>query len=375
MRRLIRTAVSKLRAGELRLSKTTGGGPIVDAARMCVGSSLWLFFLFSLSSWSCFAPAIACAQQGLAGITGPTPVLDPGGNRLVWQPTSDQGGYLDLDRLPPTAEYVGGPNATPWLNAPPGYAEPWSWQLMPSSLIYKAYLAGLKESRLASQHTYIKDQGWSWDAVLGARVGLLRYGNQDPIRPDGFQLDIEGSAQPRLDVPDDVNLQAADFRAGLPLTWGNGPFRTKVAYYHLSSHVGDEFLLANPGFNRLNYSRDCLVVGETYFITDELRIYGEVAWAFQSDVCEPWEFQFGADYAPVRPTGYSGAPFFAVNGHLRQEVDFGGTFVLESGWAWLSDQNSRLLRLGLQYYNGYSPQFSFYHRSEQALGVGLWYDF
>jgi hypothetical protein len=275
-------------------------------------------------------------------------------------------------------------NAAPAGFGSPGYGSPgygglvddaWSWQIMPSSLIYKSYLAGLKESRLASQHTYIKDQGWSWDAVLGARIGLLRYGNQDPVRPDGFQVDVEASAQPRLDVPDDVNLISSDFRAGVPLTWGNGPFRTKLAYYHLSSHLGDEFLLANPRYDRLNYSRDCVVLGETIFLTDELRIYGEVAWAFQNDVCDPWELQFGLDYAPVRPTGWSGAPFFAVNGHLRQEVNFGGTFVLESGWSWLSDQNSRLLRFGLQYHNGQSPQFSFYQRSEQAVGLGLWYDF
>jgi hypothetical protein len=260
--------------------------------------------------------------------------------------------------------------------SPSGYfGDEWTWQLMPSSLIYKSYLAGVKESRLASQHINIKEDGWLWDAVLGGRVGILRYGNQDPIRPDGFQLDFEGSAQVRLDVTNDVDVRSVDFRGGIPLTYGAGPWRTKFGYYHLSSHLGDEFLIANPGYNRLNYSRDCLVLGETVFLTDRLRIYGEVAWAFYNDVNKPWEFQFGVDYSPVAPTGFRGEPFFAVNGHLRQELNYSGHFVAQTGWAWVSDENTRLLRIGFFYFNGLSNQYSFYNQWEQQIGGAIWYDY
>jgi hypothetical protein len=166
-----------------------------------------------------------------------------------------------------------------------------------------------------------------------------------------------------------------DFRGGLPITYGSGRFRTKFGYYHLSSHLGDEFLLENPGYPRLNYSRDCLVLGETLFITERLRIYAELAWAFHDDVSKPWEFQFGVDYSPIAPTGFSGAPFFAANGHLRQELNYSGHFTLQTGWAWVSDENGRLLRLGFQYVNGLSTQYSFYHQFEQQIGLGLWYDY
>ena len=36
-----------------------------------------------------------------------------------------------------------------------------------------------------------------WEATLGGRVGLLRYGSFDCICPEGFQIDAEGSAQVR----------------------------------------------------------------------------------------------------------------------------------------------------------------------------------
>jgi len=256
-----------------------------------------------------------------------------------------------------------------------GYDGEWTWQLLPSSLIYKSYLAGLKESRLASQHVNIRGDGWLWDAVLGGRVGLLRYGDRDPVLPNGWQIDAEGSAQVRLDVTNDVNVRAVDFRGGLPITYGAGRFRTKFGYYHLSSHLGDEFLLEHPGYPRLNYSRDCLVLGETFYITERLRVYAEMAWAFHDDVSKPWEFQFGVDYSPIAPTGFSGAPFFAANGHIRQELDYSGHFTLQTGWAWVSDENGRLLRLGFQYVNGLSTQYSFYNQFEQQVGMGLWYDY
>ena len=78
--------------------------------------------------------------------------------------------------------------------------------------------------------------------------------------------------------------------------------------------------------------------------------------------------------APARPTGIRGAPFFAVNGHLREELNYSGNFVLQAGWAWRG-QSSHLLRTGLHYYNGLSDQYSFYRNFEQQIGAGVWYDF
>lgn len=273
------------------------------------------------------------------------------------------GTYVDLDVQRPERGDV-------WFES-----DSWDWQFLPTSLLYKSYLAGVKESRFATLHTYNKNDGWLWEPVLGARVGILRYGNHDLIHPEGWQWDIEGSAQARLYVPSNVDVRSVDFRAGTLLTHASGPWRTKFGYYHLSSHLGDEFLLANPDYPRLNYVRDALVAGEAYYVTDNVRVYFDVAWAFNCEYAKPWEFQFGLDYAPALPTGLHGAPFFAVNGYVRQELNYGGNFVVQTGWAWRGDEAGRLLRIGVQYINGKSQQFSFYDQSDQALGIGIWYDF
>jgi hypothetical protein len=189
------------------------------------------------------------------------------------------------------------------------------------------------------------------------------------------RISIEGAGLPRLDIQEDSDLVSADFRFGIPIVYGTETFQAKVAYYHLSSHLGDEYLLKHPDFPRLNYSRDVLVNGYSWYALPDLRLYTEASWAFTSDVSEPWEFLFGVDYSPAGPTGIHGAPFAVVAGHLRQEVDFGGNLVVQAGWAWRGSPGDGLLRMGFEYFNGKSDQFSFFNESESRSGIGIWYDF
>lgn len=254
--------------------------------------------------------------------------------------------------------------------------ESWTWQILPDGLVYPAYLAGQKESRFASVWNHDSDLGWIWDITLGGRAAILRYGTDGPQRPEGWELGIEGAAFPRLDLEHDEDLLSADFRVGFPLTFGSGPFQFKFAGYHLSSHLGDELLLRFPDYPRINYSRNALVLGASYYATDDLRLYAEAEWAFYTDGgTQPWAFQFGIDYSPVRSAGcWAGAPFFALNGQLREEVDYGGSFTAQAGWQWRG-LSHHLLRVGGQYFVGKSDQYEFFRSSEEKIGMAIWYDY
>jgi hypothetical protein len=242
-------------------------------------------------------------------------------------------------------------------------------------LIYKSYLAGGREPRFASKWVRQKDHGWMWDVTLGGRAAILRYGTTSAIYPEGWELDIEGAAFPRLDLEQDMNLVSADFRFGVPLTFRQGIWETKFGYYHLSSHLGDEYMVANPDAQRINYVRDALVWGVAVRPNPDWRFYGEADWAFNVDGgARPWEFQFGIEYSPARPSGCCGDPFFAINSRLREEVDFGGNLTVQVGWQWRG-RTGHLARVGLQYLNGKSNQGEFFDDFEEQVGVGLWYDY
>jgi hypothetical protein len=317
-----------------------------------------------------------------ASIADAQPTLAAPGNAIV----IDSAGETIWEKLPlapgdgvpyVTDGYSCAGQPTDWQGMPGGQ-ELYSWQLLPTSLIYRSYLAGVKESRFAGVLNYSDDRGgWLLDVTLGGRVGIVRFGSEDNLRPEGWQLDIEGAAFPRIDLEQESwDLESADFRFGVPLTYGYGPYQMKIAYYHESAHAGDEFVLRNPGFTRINYSRDAIVWGHSYFVTDNFRIYGEAGWAYQTDGgSEPWELQYGFEYSPFWPTGLYGTPFFAANGHLREELDFGGNASVQAGWQWRGRTSSRLLRAGVQYFNGHTAQYQFFRRNEELIGLGLWYDY
>lgn len=250
----------------------------------------------------------------------------------------------------------------------------WDWVLLPKDTIYPFYLADEKSSRMAGTFAWPHKDHAMLDAVLGGRVGVMRMGDscQGAFRR-GVQLDIEGSAQLRLDLRDDVDLRSVDFRAGVPISFGFGRLHTRLGYYHLSSHIGDEYLLKHPNFNRLNYSRDVLYAGVGYWITHRLRVYGEAGWAFHSDIAQEWEFGTGIEYVPTTATGWRGAPYGAIHANMREELNYGGSINMQAGWAWRGEEGG-LFRIGAQYHEGKSWQWSFYDRYEPTFSVGIWYD-
>lgn len=247
------------------------------------------------------------------------------------------------------------------------------YEFLPLGTLYPAYLAGPKEARLGTQIFHEKNDNELWDTTLGGRFGWFRKTSFDGRR--AWQVDVEGAAILRLDPENEVDLRSVDFRAGIPISFAWGQSRLKLGYYHLSAHAGDEFLIKNPGFNRLNYVRDAIVLGYSRYFGERVRVYGETSWAFFADVSDPWNFQFGYEYAPTRATGIWGEPFFAINALLREEVDYSGTTTIHTGWAWRDGRAGRLLRTGLFFQTGKSHQYEFHDTSETQIGAGVWYDF
>lgn len=255
------------------------------------------------------------------------------------------------------------------------------WYVLPSGLLYRSYLAGAKEPRIHWANLYdTKSDRRIWETSLGGRAGLLRYGSGESNSAEGFQLDLEGAVFSRV-LPDEPSamLEAADFRFGFLATWRIRRTSLKAGYYHVSSHLGDEFLLANPLFDRINYVRDSLIFGAMYDLTNDLQIYGEVGNALGAQGgAKPLELQFGSQYVPSASdfrVKVGGAPFAAVNGHLRQDFDFSGSLNLVTGWSWQGEESKSRFRIGLQYYRGQSLQYSFFDRKENLIGGGLWFDF
>lgn len=380
------------------------GTPDDDATLLRTGSSGWS------PTWGGNAGAIELVDSLAGGELGgfadgeyelvPTRPAPP--EELQLLPPTGPGGPVVLDMpyepMPASCDFYpsaggGFPDGFDDLWAP----RPWFWQLMPNNLIYTSYLAGPKEPRFATvwyddtEPSVInpnEQNGWLWDSTLGGRVSLVRFGSDPVLHPQGFEIQLEGAAFVRLDPEDDRDLRSADYRFGIPLVYGVGRWQTKLAYYHNSAHLGDEFQIKYPWYERINYVRDVIVWGNSYYLYDWLRLYGEVGYSFfNAGGSEPWEFQYGTELIQARPTGIRGAPFLAVNGISRQELDWGGNVCVQVGWAWRGRRSERLFRLGFEYLYGSDPQFEFLRRNQNPFvashgqtnqnraGIGMWYDY
>jgi hypothetical protein len=252
----------------------------------------------------------------------------------------------------------------------------WSWQWAPTGLIYHSYLAGPHEPRMALVAFYDGEERAFWDATLGARVGLVRYGDCNSMQPQGYQLDFYGAAISRLDVEHRQDLVATDYVFGFPLTYGVDDWQFKFGYAHVSSHLGDEHAIRYAGAldDRINYVRDGVVLGVSRYLYPFWRQYAEIGWAFHtSGGAEPLELQFGSEFSTPGPTSSRFVPFLAVHGHLREEQSFGGDFALQTGWLRRGDYG-QTLRFGFHFYTGKSSQMQFFEESEEQLGLGIWYD-
>lgn len=254
----------------------------------------------------------------------------------------------------------------------------YEYQILPGSLLYHSYLAGEKEPRMQFLQLYdTKSDRRLWEAVLGGRVGIFRYGQPGPKVQEAFQVDLEGAVFARV-LPDEPSamLESSDYRAGLLGTWRFGNEAYKAGYYHISSHVGDEFLLANPGVNRINYVRDAVIVGASRDFLEAYRIYGEIAYAIGAQGgAEPWELQFGGEYTPAVGPGLKGAPFAAVNSHYRQEFGSSLGVNFNAGWGWQGEETLHRLRLGLNLYSGPSLNYQRFDEYESLVGGGIWFDY
>jgi hypothetical protein len=319
---------------------------------------------------------------------GIVPVTYPTTNTLSAAPTADvrlasaTGGPTWISPEPTGPNYVDPSLYPPFDPADeaiylPGQGSgPWHWQLLPDGLIYRSYMAGPREPRISTLfEEELSSDTTYWDGIVGGRMPVLRFGNDNPLQPEGWELDIEGAAIVRLNLDATRDVDASDFRFGFPITYGVGQWQYKFGYYHLSSHLGDEFIARTPGAMRINYVRDAIIAGVSYNPTPWVRLYGETAYAFfTAGGAEPWEFQFGTELAQPGRTGPGGTPFLAVNAHLREEINFSGDFTVQAGWLWRGD-TGHMLRTGVHLMTGKSTQYQFHRDSEQQLGVGLWYDY
>jgi hypothetical protein len=210
---------------------------------------------------------------------------------------------------------------------------------------------------------------------LGVDFGLLRRHGAEP--DDGWQLSVFGSIQSlfNLDLPGDA-LVNTDYRVGIPLTWRNGAFSTRVRVFHQSSHLGDELILGGNAPRRVDLSfeaADLLVAWER----SGLRVYGGASHTLSTDT----ETYKGSGV-------HAGLDYVGAPGRFGQRLTAG----LDVKWIepadWRSGVSAKAgVKLGrqsierrgvtllLEAYEGFAPFGQFFVQDFSYRGAALQFDF
>ena len=146
------------------------------------------------------------------------------------------------------------------------------FEVFPAGLLFPSLIASLKEPQLRnsllSAHSTRDLNTLVGLTEQGASVALWRMNGHR--RGEGLELAIQGSAAAQFDVESSRwTLLNADYSFSYPLTYRRGPVAARFRYFHLSSHLGDRYLLLRPDARRFGgagYRREALemLISRTY---------------------------------------------------------------------------------------------------------------
>lgn len=219
----------------------------------------------------------------------------------------------------------------------------------------------------------------------GDSFGIYRWCHVGPWNGN-LQIDLEGGLWAVFD-PCTVSapLINADYYVGVPITYAYDRWQFRLRGFHISSHIGDEFLLNHPGFNRRNPSAEYVDFFIAHDFTEEIRFYAGIGvMLFQDDSwhCAPFYSEIGAELRLLSwgfldvPDRLYGCPIMAMN--FRGNADFKNhidqTYILGYEIGKLCGLY-RKLRFFLEYHDGYSLEGQFAKTATNYFSICTTYGF
>lgn len=215
--------------------------------------------------------------------------------------------------------------------------------------------------------------------VIGAQFPMYRWSN---VKGGDLQLELEGAAFAVFNLrKQSFPMINADYYAGIPLSYAKGPMAYRLRLYHVSSHVGDEYLCEHKHFHRKNKSFEALDLSAAYHFNQHLRVYGTLGSVILSDHemhMKPLYVEYGFEARGPRRdfNQLFGQPFLAVHLQNWQDVHFALDTNYALGYEWGKIHGiGRKVRAFLEYHQGFSAEGQFSRKRTKYIGFRVTYGF
>jgi hypothetical protein len=271
-----------------------------------------------------------------------------------------------------------------------------SIELFPENDVFRPLLADPKQPQFFATYQAVRVRTPSAPANFGTsvNVGSVGFGENFGLVGkrdgcNGWQVGILAgvSAQFNLDASS-TDLINADYVGGIPISWRRDRVSVRARFYHQSSHLGDEFVLGNPGVSREDYSFEELEAISSFDSPDSRwRVYGGGGYLLRRtpDGLDRLRAQWGLEYrgpsfhwsgfTPAVEGALAMVPVFGADFKVMEELSWEVSSNIVAGLEWSRAGGSRRVRLLANYYNGFNPYGQFFAQKVEIVGIGLYLGF
>ncbi len=240
---------------------------------------------------------------------------------------------------------------------------------------------------------------WQWkqgSEYEGHQATIVSYGDEFPIYrwvnlgkiKAEVQIGIEGGAwavfrMDKLKGNHWAELVNTDYFLGIPLSWALDKWSFRFRLYHISTHLGDEFIESHPDFPRFNPSYEAIDLFTAWQITENLRLYVGLGRIMHDDNdfhLQPLYFEYGTELRFFnRIVNYNRlyGQFFVATNFKNQEARHwatNATYVLGYEWSKLRGAG-RKCRIFGEYHAGFSADGQFYFERLSYASLRFSYGF
>ncbi len=217
--------------------------------------------------------------------------------------------------------------------------------------------------------------------TFGDQFPLYRWANIWKWKGD-LQLEVEAGVFAVFNQDHSSSrLQNADYYAGIPLSYAVGPWAFRARLYHISSHLGDEYMHHHRHKRRKNKSFEAVDFFTCYQITNGISVNGGPGVVVHSDSqmrVKPLYAEYGMEVRAFRHnfTQLFGQPFLSMYFRNYQDTNFDMDSSYALGYEWGKIQGyGRKIRLFVEYHDGFSCEGQFSKRRTNYFGLRLSYGF
>jgi len=249
------------------------------------------------------------------------------------------------------------------------------YEALPSGTIYHAPIADPKWPRFSAGYQIPFKNTFGnkiFNLSFGENLALMRARNHDYTYEIGIQAGLTGL----MDVSSEpTRLINSDYFVGLGLSTVHAQhWQNLLQISHLSSHIGDELLIANPSLTqkRINLSYETLKWFTAYAFKS-IRPYLTFAYMINRDpsYIKPLSFEIGCDYISQDKFLFDTTRYvFGIHGRFWQQNHYKPTLTIRTG---LQLENpiwrERFLQFLIDYGNGPSNHGQFFTKKEHYIGI------